>query len=270
MYLIKFVTFFQLLCFSAFAQEFDTVIVHNGSFGQYGEKYMVNGKEVEKDVFLKYNQEFKEARTCCPCLIQRYGLSEVLQMEEIRCNDTLISSFGLHENGSIKNISHFEISDTVFPHFSFGIGDVYAIDGEWVQLSPEGDTISSTTWRNGVFIEEFPKPKESSIWGLKIKYDGQNLLREVSTMKDFKGFKLKPFYKTKDRDAAVQIFITITDTKSNSWKGSATHKTLRKLDIKKVAEESNLTLDGNTRIWLRFMDQNLVMLGGKILTYNVE
>lgn len=270
MYLIRFVILFNLFCYSAIAQEYDTVKVHSGSFGQYGDKYMINGKEVDKEVFFMYNQEFEDARACCPCLIQRYNLSEVLQMEEIRCNDTLISSFGLYEDGSKKSISHFVIKERSFPHYSIGIGDVYAFDGDWVQLNPNGDTISSITWQKGVYIKESPKPKESAIWGLKAKYKGSQLLHDVTSMKDFAGFKFKPLYKTKDRNAVVQIFITITDDKSNSWEGVATHKTLKNLDIKQIAEENKLTLNQNTRVWIRFMDENLVMLGGKILTYNAE
>lgn len=267
MNLIKLIIFLQLLNFSLLAQELDTVIIHTGSFSQTGDLYMINGKEVEKEVFLKYDQEFKDAKSCCPCLIQRYSLSEELQSEQIRCNDTLITTFRRYKNGQIKTISHFVMNDTTFPHYSIGKSDLYAYDGEWVVLNPEGDTISSTTWKNGEFIKETPTPLKSSIWGLKAWYNGQNL-RQVSTMKRFNKFKFKPLYKTKDRTALVQISITITDRNSNSWQGSATHKTLKKLDIKKIAKQNNLTLDENTLIYLQFTDANLLGLGAHVLRYN--
>jgi len=260
--------FLLFACSISFGQEIDTIRIYAGNFSQVGNTYTINDKIVEKDVFDNYFKANQLAKKCCPCIVRMFNFGDTLLYEDKRCHDTINDWFkGYYPNGNLMNLSHYSITENQNGIYSIGIGDKYSKDGTWIFYNVQGDTSKVEVWNKGTFISESPKIDSSEIWGITITYERNNILTNDIIITNFKRFKFKPFYKTKNKTAELKLNVRITDSNNRSWSNSLTPKELRKLQIDEVAGENDIELNENTLIWITFTSNSNVF-GGKIFKYH--
>lgn len=192
----------------------DTLDDYGLSYSQYGDNYTIEGKQVTKQAFDTLLGIEVERENCCPCLIRhRSKIDSSIIFEQVRCGRrNWVGEYRSYD--SLRNIilsgyyTSFvpkKISDTL----SCGQGDPGNKTGTWVKYYPNGDTISTEIWDNGIFISESKKEKECSIWGYYATLNEGKVNQTAIPIDSLNRIKVNVFYKNDITDCEGKIWINL-------------------------------------------------------------
>jgi antitoxin component YwqK of YwqJK toxin-antitoxin module len=120
--------------------------------------YKVNGKIVSKSTFDKFESTNKNMDGCCPCILKKYDVNDVLIREVVSCTDCGVGWFRYYyPNGKVSLSGQYKENPSGNWKGIWSRGFCSVLNGQWTYFSEEGDTLYSEYWNNGKFIKQLPE-----------------------------------------------------------------------------------------------------------------
>lgn len=133
----------------------DTIETHSvfleASYGGETAHYFVNGKEVEKRIYDRFDISSNKFLLCKPCILKVYDTDNILLTISTRYSDCSIGSYTeFYHNGKIKIKGQFKENDT---------GDWTNLDNRGYCSIREGDWSYYSFWGHLMRIETYVNNK---------------------------------------------------------------------------------------------------------------
>lgn len=222
------------------------------SEGKY--EYRINGKEVSKNLYEKFQNTWKNIDNCRPCILQTYDEKDILLTEAVSYTDALVGSYKeFYPNGNLKIIGQFKENSTGNWENLCDRGLCNVEDGQWIYFDQNGDTLYSEYWVDGLFLYQEPEQDSTEIWKMEVLFNGMPVKNQSLTVDQINQITFVPKFKNSSTDG-IRIIVRF-DISTNGYKTINKFfsiENFKDLDVLELLLEAGITLDKNPRfiIWI--------------------
>lgn len=165
-------------------------------------KYEVNGKEVNKSSYRKYEKTWKNMENCCPCILKSYNENDILIREAVSCTDCGVGYFKeFYPNGQVKLSGRYKENPTGNWDDIWNRGYCNVPDGQWIYYNENGIILYSEYWKDGNFIKQIPEQNKTEIWKVELSLYGENVNQKTLLPNQLKDLIITPKFKNTKTDS---------------------------------------------------------------------
>lgn len=246
--------FFLLIAIAAFSVHAQTISVYkdlpvkkiyrvelNSEIRNGTEIYKVNGKQVSKAVYQKYQDTWKNIGACTPCILQTLSEEEILLTESVSYTDCPVGWYKeYYRNGKLKVQGYHKENPTGNWKDIYERGYCGVRDSVWTYFGPGGDTLYQEFWDNGKFLRQVPEQDSCEIWKTEFRFEGKPLAELKKIPADqLNKLEIIPYYKNSLHDSAnIRIELQVVRIGNKFIRETYTLEKFSKLDLKALLKKN--------------------------------
>jgi len=247
-------------------QIYQVDIEYSSSLGGKDE-YLVNGIEVDKQTFDKYNS-FEKTQNCCPCVYELLTINETLISRSTECNSCKVGDYTTYySNGNIQCQGKYKQNNTEDWNSLYYRGLCDIKTGEWIYFDSIGDTLYIEKWNDGMFISQDPDQNSDDIWGIDFMLNGIIIYEEEITVKEFNQLLITPKYKSNKAHPSPNLSFDLsihTSPKNGILFKDLSFTDLPNIDLIGSTQSTNIEKEKITFIYLSIYSNDKLIVDKKI------
>lgn len=213
--------------------------------------YKVNGKEVSKFKYNKYDSKWKNMENCCPCILEAYDVNENLINQTVSCTDCGVGWFKeYYMNGNIKLMGAYKGNTTGNWSNIYERGFCNVPDGKWTYFNEDGDTLYSEFWNKGLFVKQAPEQSNVELWDVELRYKEQEAEKVLIPIDDVGKLEFIPKYKNSNTNSKITIKFEVSATGHKINNKELTLESFKKIDVSEMLYEVGIPKDKITAYML--------------------
>jgi antitoxin component YwqK of YwqJK toxin-antitoxin module len=219
-------------------------------------KYQVNGKEVSKVTYDKFQSTWKNMETCCPCILKFYDENDVLLRESVSCTDCGVGYFKeFYPNGNAKLTGHYKENPGGHWDDLWARGFCSVKDGEWIYFNEQGEKLYSEFWKNGEFIKQVPEQMSNEIWKVELTLNGESVDKKPLTPEQVRQLTITPRYKNNAKtENSLTVKFTVSAVSHKPNEKSFTLENFKTIDVLRMLSEAGIPSGKKTTFSLSVID----------------
>lgn len=221
--------------------------------------YKVNNKEVSKDYYLKFKDNFKTIKECKPCIRLTYDEQDVLLRETISYTDCFVGWYkSYYPNGNLKVKGSFKENDSGDWKDLWNRGYCSVVNGEWMYFSEKGDTLYTEIWDNGEFIKQSPEQDSVELWKVEFTLDGESIGKESVDVNRIGDIKITPKFKNSNK-SDLKIVFKYSAIGHKSYEKEFTLDSFKKIKFPKLMKEASIPKDADSSFTINIFCEGVLV-----------
>jgi hypothetical protein len=165
--------------------------------------YEVNGKQVSKSTFRKYDRGSDDIDKCCPCILRSFDENDALVREGVQCSDCGVGWFKeYYPDGLLKRSGRYKenISGNWDLNGEENEFPCSVPQGRWDYFNESGSFVYSEYWNDGQFLAQVPPQDKTEIWKVDATLNGITITGQTFSADQLKDIIIAPRYKNSSTD----------------------------------------------------------------------
>jgi len=221
----------------------------------YQKTYKVNGVDVSRATYQKYETSWKNMETCCPCILQSFDENDVLLSEEVACTDCGVGWFRkYYQNGNLKLTGQYKENPTGNWRDIWQRKYCSIATGQWDYYTEDGKKSYSEFWDNGAFLRQVPEQAAIEIWDIDLYLTGEKLDSQTIDINQVKNLSIIPRYKNKNASTSLSVKFEVSAVGYRPSSKQFPFADFKNIDVKSMLEDVKIPKGKETYYRLSVLD----------------
>jgi hypothetical protein len=225
------------------------------------EYFQVNGREVNKSTYKKFELIQKNIENCCPCILEFYDENENLIREAVSCKDCGVGQFKEYSSdGKVKIIGQYKENQNKNWKNLWERGLCSIPDGKWTYFNTSGDTLYYEVWNNGSFLKQVPEQNQTEIWKIELTRKGEIIENQTLTLEQVNELIIIPKFKNSNRELAnLTINFEVSAIGHKQSKKSFSLDNFKNIDVNDMLTELGITSEEKATFKLKVFNNGIMI-----------